>query len=70
MVQWVFRALRNVLPLTVYAEHPVLIAVGGRVQVDIKMSRLGLRNHGRRRKVHIGPRKIPDSVAASRVRSK
>jgi hypothetical protein len=70
MVQGGFRALRNALPLIIYAEHPILIAIGGRVKMDIKMSRLGLRNRGWRRNVCIGPGKIPDSVATSRVRTK
>ena len=70
MVQRIFRALRNTLPLIVSAQHPVLICISIRVDVDIKMSRHGLRNNGWRRDVGIGLAGVPDSVAASRVRSK
>lgn len=70
MVQRIFRALRNTLPLIVSAQYPVLICISIRVDVDIKMSRHGLRNNGWRRDVGIGLAGVPDSVAASRVRSK
>ncbi len=70
MIQWVFRTLRNTLPLIIYPKHPVLIGIGRRAKVDIKMSRLGLRNHGWRRNAHIGLGKVPEGVAASRVGGK
>ena len=70
MVQRIFRALRNTLPLIVSAQYPVLICISIRVDVDITMSHHGLRNNGWRRDVGIGLAGVPDSVAASRVRSK
>jgi len=70
MVQWVFQALRNGLPLIIYPNHPILIGISRRVMMDIKMSRLGLRNHRWRRKALIGLGKVPDGVAASRVGGK
>jgi len=70
MIQWVFRTLRNTLPLIIYPKHPVLIGIGRRAKVDIKMSRLGLRNHGWRRNARIGLGKVPEGVAASRVGGK
>jgi len=70
MIQWVFRALRNALPLITYPKHPVLIGISRRVKMDVKMSRLGLRDHGWRRDALIGLGKVPDGVAASRVGGK
>lgn len=70
MVQRVFRALRDALPLIISAKHPILVCLGRRVEVDIKMSRHGLRNNWWRWDVHIGLAGVPDSVAASRVGTK
>ena len=69
-VQWVFRALRDALPLIISTQHPVLIRISRRVKVDVKMSRHGLRNNGRRWNVCIGLPEVPGSVAASGVGSK
>jgi hypothetical protein len=70
MVQWVFRALRDALPLIVSSQHPVLIRISRRVEVDVKMSRHGLRDSRWGRDILIGLARVPDSVAASRVGSK
>jgi hypothetical protein len=70
MVQWVFRALRNALPLVISAQHPVLIRIRRQVMVDINMSRHSLSNNGWRWNIYIGLARVPDSVATPRVRSK
>src|SRR6266702_4561851 len=69
VVEWVLCPLRNALPLVICAKHPILIDICGRVKVDIKMSCLGLRNHGRRRDAFIGFREVPNCIATSRTRS-
>ena len=69
-VQPVFRALLDALPLIVSAKHPALIRVSRRVEVDVKVSRHGLRSSRWGWDIRIRLALVQDSVAASRVGSK